>query len=82
MTTRSPAADLARRLAQNAEAVCHYYLSNGRRAGGYWLVGDTANNPGGSLYVRLHGPDSGKGAAGRWTDAATSEHGDLLDLIA
>ena len=26
--------------------------------------------------------DSGKGAAGKWTDAATGEHGDLLDLIA
>lgn len=24
----------------------------------------------------------GKGAAGKWTDAATGEHGDLLDLIA
>lgn len=82
MNSRSPAADLARRLAQNAEAVCHYYLSNGRRAGRYWVVGDTANHPGSSLYVRLHGPDSGKGAAGRWTDAAVAEHGDLLDLIA
>ena len=30
----------------------------------------------------LSGPDSGKGAAGKWTDAATGEHGDLLDLIA
>ena len=27
------------------------------------------------------GPDSGPGAAGKWTDAATGEHGDLLDLI-
>ena len=25
---------------------------------------------------------SGKGAAGHWTDAASNEHGDLLDLIA
>jgi hypothetical protein len=30
----------------------------------------------------LTGPDRGKGAAGKWTDAATREHGDLLDLIA
>ena len=35
-----------------------------------------------SLFVRLSGPDHGKGAAGKWTDAATGEHGDLLDLIA
>ena len=40
------------------------------------------NTPGRSLYVRLHGPDRGPGAAGKWTDAATGEHGDLLDLIA
>ncbi len=74
--------DLARRLAENAEAVCRHYLSNGRREGGYWLAGDVHNTPGRSLYVRLRGPSSGKGAAGKWTDAATGEHGDLLDLIA
>jgi Toprim domain len=78
----SEAADLAHRLARDAEAVCRYYLSNGRRQGRYWLVGDVANTPGRSLFVRLKGPDSGKGAAGNWTDAATGEHGDLLDLIA
>ena len=39
------------------------------------------NTPGRSLYVRLRGPDAGPGAAGKWTDAATGEHGDLLDLI-
>ena len=76
------ASELARRLARNAEAVCRHYLSNGRRHGRYWLVGDVTNTPGQSLYVRLLGPDFGKGAAGKWTDAATGEHGDLLDLIA
>jgi hypothetical protein len=40
------------------------------------------NTPGRSLFVRLCGPAWGKGAAGKWTDAATGEHGDLLDLIA
>jgi hypothetical protein len=78
----SQAAELAHRLARDAEAVCRHYLSNGRREGRYWLVGDVANTPGRSLFVRLKGPDSGKGAAGKWTDAATGEHGDLLDLIA
>ena len=73
--------DLARSLARNAEAVCHHYLFNGRRAGRYWLIGDVMNTPGRSLYVRLQGPDYGPGAAGKWTDAATGEHGDLLDLI-
>jgi hypothetical protein len=78
----SYAAEIAGRLAQNAEAVCRYYLSNGRREGRYWIAGDVANTPGRSLYVRLFGPLSGKGAAGKFTDAATGEHGDLLDLIA
>jgi Toprim domain len=78
----SQAAELARRLARDAEAVCRHYLSNGRREGRYWLVGDVRNTPGRSLFVRLTGPASGKGAAGKWTDAATGEHGDLLDLIA
>jgi hypothetical protein len=34
------------------------------------------------MFVRLFGPDTGRGAAGKWTDAATGEHGDLLDIIA
>lgn len=75
------AGDLARRLARDAEAVCRHYLSNGRRSGRYWIAGDVMNTPGRSLYVRLQGPASGPGAAGKWTDAATGEHGDLLDLI-
>lgn len=73
--------DLARRLGQRAEAVCRHYLSNGRRCGRYWLVGDVRNAPGRSLFVRLAGPETGRGAAGRWSDAATGEHGDLLDVI-
>ncbi len=77
----SHAAELARRLAHNAEAVCRHYLSNGRREGRYWLVGDVANTQGRSLFVRLSGPDHGKGAAGKWADAASGQHGDLLDLI-
>ncbi|WP_258373655.1 DUF7146 domain-containing protein [Komagataeibacter saccharivorans] len=72
---------MARRLAENAEAVCRHYLSAGRRHGNYWLVGDVHNTPGHSLYVRLHGPSEGRGAAGRWTDASTGAFGDLLDLI-
>ena len=77
-----PAAELARRLAQNAEVVCREYLSNGRREGNAWRVGDVDNTPGRSLMVRLTGPDSGKGAAGHWVDFASGQHGDLLDLIA
>ncbi|MET3927498.1 toprim domain-containing protein [Devosia sp. 2618] len=75
------AADLSIRLGQRAEAVCRYYLSNGRRSGKYWIVGDARNTPGRSMFVRLVGPHTGKGAAGKWTDAAAAEHGDLLDII-
>jgi hypothetical protein len=75
------AGELARRLARDAEAVCRHYLSNGRREGRYWMIGDVKNTPGRSMFVRLSGPVSGKGAAGRWTDAATGEYGDLLDVI-
>ncbi len=75
------ASDLAADLARDAEAVCREYLSSGKRQGNYWLVGNLDNAPGRSLFVRLTGPSSGKGAAGKWTDAATGEHGDLLDII-
>lgn len=70
------ASQLADRLARDAEAVCRHYLSAGHRAGNYWIVGDVANSKGKSLYVHLSGP-----RAGRWTDAATSQYGDLLDLV-
>jgi len=73
----SKAAELARRLGQNAEAACRHYLPNGRKQGRYWLVGDVAGAPGRSLYVRLSGA-----RAGKWVDAAVGEYGDLLDLIA
>jgi hypothetical protein len=72
------ASKLAGRLAREAEAVCRHYLSNGKR-GRYWVVGDINNSPGRSLFVRLQ--ESPKGPAGKWTDAATGEHGDLLDII-
>ncbi len=75
------ASELARRLARDAEAVCRHYLSKGRRQGRYWMVGDVRNTPGRSMFVRLSGPDSGPGAAGRWSDAASAEYGDLLDVI-
>lgn len=33
------------------------------------------------MDVRLFGPESGKGAAGKWTEASSGLHGDLLDVI-
>ncbi|KTT73832.1 DNA primase [Sphingomonas sanguinis] len=79
MMARDDASDLAQRLGRQAEAVCREYLSNGRRQGNYWQVGDVRNAPGRSMYVRLK--DTVKGPAGKWTDAQSGEHGDLLDVI-
>ncbi|MET3793270.1 DUF7146 domain-containing protein [Aquamicrobium terrae] len=70
------ASQLADRLAEDAEAVCRHYLSSGRKAGNYWIVGDVLNSKGRSLYVHLAGPRKG-----RWADAATGQYGDLLDLV-
>src|SRR6185369_17158882 len=72
---------LAHLLAREAEAVCRHYLSNGGRVGNYWQVGDVRNTSGRSMFVRLKGADTGGRRAGKWTDAATGEHGDLLDVI-
>lgn len=73
------AAELSERLAGNAQAVCRHYLPAGRREGRYWMVGDVAGSPGRSLYVRLF--ETERGTIGNWVDAATGEHGDLVDLI-
>jgi hypothetical protein len=77
----SPATRISRLLAKRAEDVACEYLSNGHREGRYWLVGDCRNTPGRSLFLRLvDSPDGGR--AGKWTDAQSGEHGDLLDIIA
>lgn len=73
------AGELSERLAQNVQAVCRHYLPAGRREGRYWMIGDVAGTPGRSLYVRLF--ETERGAIGNWVDAATGEHGDLVDLI-
>ncbi len=74
--------DLSARLSGRTEDFCRAYLGNGQRKGAYWVVGDARGAPGRSLYVKISGPRTGLGAIGRWCDAATGEHGDLLDLLA
>jgi Toprim domain len=59
------------------EALAMDLLPAGKRKGGYWTVGSVAGEPGGSLFIHLSGPRRGK-----WTDAATGEFGDGLDLLA
>ena len=71
------ASQLSAALADHAEAVCRHYLPAGRKQGRYWICGDVQGAPGKSLHVRLAPP----GRPGKWTDEATGEHGDLLDLI-
>ncbi len=71
------ASDTAAALAAQAEDCCRRYLPHGRRVGRYWCAGDVRGAPGRSLFVRLQPP----GPVGKWTDAATSQNGDLLDLI-
>lgn len=66
--SRRDLSELASCLGRQAEAVCRRYLSNGRRVGRYWVVGDARNTSGRSMFVRLKGPDFGKGAAGKWTE--------------
>ena len=78
-TTMETASELSRDLAGKAEAFCRSYLPNGKRAGTYWKVGDTSGVEGQSLQVRLVEAYGKK--AGRWTDHATGEFGDLLDML-
>ena len=73
----SAASRVAAALAARAEEVCRRYLPYGRRQGRYWTAGDARGARGRSLFVRLAPP----GTPGKWTDSATGEHGDLLDLI-
>ena len=71
------AAAVAAALAERAEAVCRHYLPHGRKRGRYWVAGDLDGARGRSFYVRLSGP----GTPGKFTDAATGQHGDLLDIV-
>ena len=73
----SAAARVAAALGARAEEVCRRYLPQGRRQGRYWTAGDVYGARGRSLFVRLAPP----GIPGKWTDASSGQHGDLLDLI-
>ena len=72
------ATDTAAALRGRAEEVCRRYLPMyGRKRGRYWVAGALDGARGRSLFVRLAPP----GVIGKWTDAATGQLGDLLDLI-
>ncbi len=71
------ASEISQTLSDHAEAVCRHYLPNGKKQGRYWTCGSVHGEPGQSMHVRLAPP----GQPGKWTDEATAEHGDLLDII-
>lgn len=77
MTARPSASELAEALAARVDDVVAALLPAAKRSGNYWHCGSIAGEPGDSLYVRRHGE-----RAGAWTDAATQEFGDALDLVA
>ena len=64
----------------DAEAVCRHYLSTAD-AGPHWLVGDVPTRRAAACR-RLTDRTAERALPGKWTDVATGEHGDLLDLIA
>lgn len=72
---RYQAKEVSQLLANCAEDVARELCSTGKRITNEWCVGDVTNNPGKSLHICLSGP-----RVGRWTDFATGEGGDLLDL--
>lgn len=71
--------DLSLDLAARAETFCRHFFPDGHKAGNYWKIGDTSGAKGQSLSVRLQ--DHGGRKAGNWTDFASGEFGDLIDLL-
>jgi hypothetical protein len=69
------AGQIARRLAEQAEQVAAYLLPNGRLQGREWVVGNVKGEKGQSLKICTSGSRSGL-----WSDFATGEKGDVLDL--
>ncbi|MEQ8903624.1 MAG: toprim domain-containing protein [Roseovarius sp.] len=79
MSAQRSIADLSADLADRAESFCRKYFPEGRKQGNYWQVGDTFGAKGQSLAIRLQAQGGRK--AGSWTDYATGEYGDLIDLL-
>jgi hypothetical protein len=72
----SAAATLADALAQRVDELVPELLSEAVRKGNYWSVGSTTNEAGDSLYIHRTGAK-----AGRWSDPAADQFGDMLDLV-
>src|SRR3954462_12567368 len=70
------AGDIARLLARTIDRLVLDLLPAGKREGHEWFVGSVAGEPGHSLGVHLTGAK-----AGIWSDFATYDSGDALDLV-
>ena len=71
-----PASAIAAQLAGRAEQLCRHLLPEGRRKGCEWRCGSVQGDKGNSLGVHLNGDK-----AGIWSDFATGDSGDALDLV-
>lgn len=71
------AGEVSQALAAQADSVAAYLLPDGKRQGREWLAGDARGGDGESLKVCISGSK-----AGIWSDFATGESGDLIDLWA
>jgi len=71
------AKEIAQMLAQRAESVARYIFPNGKKDGNEYCVGSLDGKTGKSLKICLAGEK-----AGIWSDFATGESGDLLNLFA
>jgi len=69
------AKDIVRLLDQSIDRVVCHLLPNGKRKGGEWCVGSINGEAGESLKVCLEGDKMGV-----WSDFATGQSGDLLNL--
>lgn len=67
--------ELKGRLADRAESVARMLLPNGKMGSGEWKVGSALGEAGESLSISLRGSK-----AGIWSDFATGDAGDLIDL--
>jgi len=67
--------EIKRQLIDRADAVAAHLLPAGKRAGHEWVVGSLDGERGKSLCVCITG-----NKAGVWSDFATGEGGDLIDL--
>lgn len=65
--------EISDRLWSSVDRVCKHLLPNGKKEANEWCVGSTGGESGKSLKVNLAGKN-------KWTDFASGDGGDLLDL--